>query len=48
MLSDVALRIMVRAIKIKMRNGMTLEEALASYPRLTEEGKQQIRDAIGA
>ena len=44
MLSDVALRIMVRAVKIKMRSGMSLEDAVNGYVKLTAEQKQQIID----
>ena len=41
------LRIFVRAIKKRMVDeGISAEEALESYPKLTEEEKQEILNAI--
>ena len=41
------LRIFVRAIKKRMTDeGISAEEALESYPKLTEEEKQEILNAI--
>ena len=37
------LRIMCKAVRIRMEEGEPLEEILLSYPRLTEEEKEQIR-----
>ena len=49
MLSDVAVRVFIRAVRIKMRTkGMTAEEAINSYPKLSEAQKQQIRDGMEA
>ena len=36
------LRIMARAVKIRMRNGEKLEAILAGYSKLTEEEKKMI------
>lgn len=48
MMSNSALRIFVRTIERKMKlTGETLEEILENdYPKLSEEDKQQIRDAF--
>ena len=40
------LRIYVRVVKRRMKAGETLEEILDSYPNLTEEDKEQIREAV--
>ena len=40
------MRIMIAAAKIRMRQGMTLEEVLAAWPNLTEEEQAQIREAL--
>lgn len=40
------LRIYVRVIERRMKLGEDLEEILDSYPNLSEEDKQQIREAI--
>lgn len=45
-MSNSALRIFVRVVKRKMAAGRTLDEALADYPDLTGEDKEQIREAI--
>lgn len=44
MLPDVFVRVFVRAVKIKMRSGMSLEDAVNGYVKLTAEQKQQIID----
>jgi len=46
MLSQAKLNIFVRVIKRKMENGENLENILASYTALTEEEKEQIREAV--
>lgn len=38
--------LVIKAIKIRMKYGETLEEILASYPKLTDAEKQELRDAI--
>lgn len=45
-MSNSALRIFLRVIERRMKLGETLEEILKSYPSLSEEDKQQIREAI--
>lgn len=42
------IRIMVKAVKIRMDAGEGLEEILASYPKLTEGEKVAISQAIEA
>lgn len=46
MLSQAKLNIFVRVIKRKIENGESLENILASYTALTEEEKEQIREAV--
>ena len=45
-MSNSALRIFVRVVKRKMAAGRTLDEVFADYPDLTDEDKEQIREAI--
>lgn len=40
------MKIMLRAVKIRMEQGEELEAILASYPKLTEAEKQQLREAV--
>ena len=40
------LRIYVRVIERRMKLGETLDEILDNYPNLSEEDKEQIREAI--
>lgn len=40
------LRIYVRVVDRRMKAGETLEEILDSYPNLSEEDKEQIREAV--
>ena len=40
------LRIYIRVIERRMKLGEDLEEMLDSYPNLSEEDKEQIREAI--
>ncbi len=42
------IRIMVKAVKIRMDRGESLEEILGSYPRLTEDEKATISREIEA
>lgn len=46
MLSGVKLKIIVKGIKIKISRGENLEEILESYENLTEEEKEQVRNAV--
>ena len=48
MLSTLKVRMFTKAIKIKMERGEDLEEILEQYTKLTEEEKDQLREALGA
>lgn len=41
------IRVMVRVAKRRMADGEDIETILAGWPKLSEEEKQEIRDAIG-
>lgn len=45
-MSKAVKNIMVRAIKARMKQGEELEDILASYPKLTEEEKEELRKAV--
>ena len=45
-MTELKLNIMIRACKIRMNAGESLEDILDSYPLLLEEDKQQIIDNI--
>lgn len=45
-MSNAAKNIMVRVIKRRMAEGENLEDILESYPKLTEEEKTELEDAI--
>ena len=45
-MTKLKLNIMIRACKIRMNSGESLEEILDSYPSLSEEDRQQIIDNI--
>lgn len=45
-MSKAMLNIFVRTFKSRMKAGETFEEIRASYPRLTDEQAQEIRDNI--
>lgn len=45
-MSKAVKNIMVRAIKARMNQGEELEDILASYPKLTDEEKQELREAV--
>ena len=40
------MNIIIMAVKIRMKRGETLEQALAHYPRLTEQEREEVRKAI--
>lgn len=42
----IRIKIMVSAVKIRMRAGETLEEILESYTALTDEDRETIRKTI--
>ena len=45
-MTKLKLNIMIRACKIRMNAGESLEEILDSYPSLSEEDRQQIIDNL--
>ena len=45
-MSKSAKNIMVRVIKRRMAAGEELEDILAGYPKLTDEEKQELREAV--
>ena len=45
-MSNAAKNIMVRAIKRKLEEGEDLEEILAGYPKLTDEEKEELIEAV--
>lgn len=45
-MSNAMLNIFVRTIKRRMEDGEDLEVILSSYPKLSEEDKEQIRKAV--
>ena len=45
-MSKSALRIFVRVVERRMKLGEDLEDILDSYPALSEEDKEQIREAV--
>ena len=46
MMSKSMKNLMIRVMKKKMSEGEDLEEILESYPRLTDEEKQELREAV--
>lgn len=47
-LNSLKLRIMVRAFKIRIKNGETFEDIAADYPALTTDDLEAIRIALNA
>ena len=45
-MSEIKLRIMVRAFRIRIAGGETFEEIVMDYPALTEDDVQAIRQAL--
>ena len=45
-LSPMKMRIMVRAFKIRIKNGEAFEEIAEDYPRLTVDDLEAIREAL--
>lgn len=45
-MSEIKLRIMVRAFHIRIAGGETFEEIVKDYPALTEDDVQAIRRAL--
>lgn len=46
-MSTAAKNIFIRVIKRRMAEGEFLEDILAGYIKLTEEEKQELREAVG-
>ena len=46
MLSNLKVKMFVKAIKIKMQRGEDLEEILNQYTKLSKEEKKQLREEI--
>lgn len=46
MLSNVKLRMFTKAVLLKMKSGQSLDDVLNEYTKLTEEEKQQLREAV--
>ncbi len=45
-MSKIVKNIMIRAIKARMKQGETVDDILASYPKLTEDEKEDLRKAV--
>lgn len=45
-LNPLKLRIMVRAFRIRIKNGETFEDIAADYPALTTDDLEAIREAL--
>lgn len=45
-MSDAALNIFVRVVKRRIDVGETLSDVLDSYPKLTDEEKEQIQEEV--
>ncbi len=45
-MTDIQKKILIAGIKIKLARGELLVDILASYVKLTEEEKQEIRDCF--
>lgn len=45
-MTAIKMKIMVNAVKIRMRNGELLDDILESYTALTEEERRKIRETI--
>ena len=45
-MSTAMLNIFIRTIQRRITNGETLEEIIESYPKLSKEDKEQIREAF--
>lgn len=46
MMTKIKLRLMVRAVQLRMESGESIEEVLESWPALTDMDKEQIRAEI--
>lgn len=46
MLSSIQKTIMLKAIRIRMSKGETIDEVLNSYTKLTDEDKKEIKETL--
>lgn len=46
MLNTLKLRMFTRAVQIKLDRGENLDEVLVQYTKLTDEEKEQLREAV--
>lgn len=46
MLSKIAMNVMTRAVRYRLKDGEELEDILVSYPRLSDAEKDVIRERI--
>ena len=44
MMNDVTKNIVIRAITIRIKRGESIDDILASYPKLTEEEKNELKE----
>ena len=45
-MSKIVKNIMIRAIKARMKQGETVDDILASYPKLTDAEKEELRKTV--
>lgn len=45
-MSKIVKNIMIRAIKARMKQGETVDDILASYPKLTDAEKEELRKVV--
>lgn len=45
-MSNIVKKIMVSAIKARMKQGENLKEILESYPKLTKEEKEELKKVV--
>lgn len=43
-MNDVTKNIVIRAINIRIKRGESIDDILASYPKLTEEEKNELKE----
>ena len=46
-MSELQLKIIIHAVKIRVKRGEDLEEVLNSYPKLSPEERGRVADSIG-
>ena len=43
-MNDVTKNIVIRAINVRIKRGESIDDILASYPKLTEEEKNELKE----